>query len=946
MGKNILITPGDALINFSGTSAGNINQIVQDDGRVSFIGISSGAEQLTISDSLSGSVFTVNNSLGSPIIDVDFDNTITIPNGASDGYIFTSDSGGTATWQASPGLTSGSCIDTLWTSSISGCSPVDIGPEVNIDGKLNIATISRGTSLYNLGIDSAGFVVTGVTGGGGNIFVNKTTYVDALNGNDSTGVRGDMSLPYITISGANQTAITGDTVHVRPGTYPENDIIKDGVAYYFDKGAIIHPSEATQVSDNKAIIDIDGYTHKAYVLGYGEFISDNNDDNADLWVGCIHVDSDEAYIEFDTAYMRASSPIGGLRGTLNIQQTGTEDQEIFIKGLVKKDNTQGGSSQVGMIVKGGNIRFEGKIIQNGTGSESYGLYISSDVSNFKGTGDIFCDGDTADSYSFLNSTRGNSIWDGNIVAGNPATCYAYKISSTGNGESTFFGKITGAIWLNLGGTSGMGSYISGTQQCSNSPNNFAITCNESAPGISLNVIDLKITSSISIFNIVNGSTLFQGTMGVTNDNIPFITQSGGKFVFNGNSSDIAKRLTASPITGGECVIQSDFESWGHNSAGYVFKVDGGTLRVNGCKIENHTHVASSGVIDYVSGQLILNGAVLVSDPMDATNYSIKTPTAGVADVVIYGDSYSNKPVGPGTIHNTVPNGGFLYPITGCTTVRKYCDWNISGKTTTTNFQMTSGATDGYILTSDVSGNASWQPSIDGNTFVTGFTYDNINTFTISDNDGSTFSASINVLSATTISATTFYGDGSNLTGIGNTSGDCISQLWVSTISGCSPVTIGPEVNIDGPLTVEGAATFESSGGDTTFNDGTEFNAGAAFDVGDFTMGTAGRFSYGEWIDSQEEPSINVDSKNIIKLVPALRSPTGWTVTTIHHALEGQQLILLADPTMGPTGVRVTIQDNANINLNGTTDFIMNSGDTLTLVALTTNTWYETSRMVR
>ena len=87
--------------------------------------------------------------------------------------------------------------------------------------------------------------------------------------------------------------------------------------------------------------------------------------------------------------------------------------------------------------------------------------------------------------------------------------------------------------------------------------------------------------------------------------------------------------------------------------------------------------------------------------------------------------------------------------------------------------------------------------VSGDTFVTGFTYDDINTFTISDNSGSTFNASINVLSATTISGGTLYGDGSNLTGIGvtftgNTSGDCISDLWVTNISGCSPVTIGTE----------------------------------------------------------------------------------------------------------------------------------------------------------
>ena len=155
MGKNILITPGDALINFSGASAGNVNLQVQDDGRVSFVGISSGAEQLTISDSLSGSVFTVNNSLGSPIIDVDFDNTITIPIGGADGYVWTSDSGGTATWQESAGSSTGSCIDTLWVSTISGCSPVTIGPELRIDGELEVSATLNLPNLIAFSGDTA-----------------------------------------------------------------------------------------------------------------------------------------------------------------------------------------------------------------------------------------------------------------------------------------------------------------------------------------------------------------------------------------------------------------------------------------------------------------------------------------------------------------------------------------------------------------------------------------------------------------------------------------------------------------------------------------------------------------------------------------------------------------------------------------------------------------------
>ena len=64
-----------------------------------------------------------------------------------------------------------------------------------------------------------------------------------------------------------------------------------------------------------------------------------------------------------------------------------------------------------------------------------------------------------------------------------------------------------------------------------------------------------------------------------------------------------------------------------------------------------------------------------------------------------------------------------------------------------------------------------------NTYITGFTYDDANTLTISDNVGDTFPVTINtvtgltvngIISATTISGGTLYGDGSNLTGIAST----------------------------------------------------------------------------------------------------------------------------------------------------------------------------------
>ena len=67
--------------------------------------------------------------------------------------------------------------------------------------------------------------------------------------------------------------------------------------------------------------------------------------------------------------------------------------------------------------------------------------------------------------------------------------------------------------------------------------------------------------------------------------------------------------------------------------------------------------------------------------------------------------------------------------------------DVSGKTRTTTLQVTSGATIGYVLTAiDSNGNASWQPS-------------SVGTFT------------------------------------GNTSGDCITDLYVRNLHGCSPIYV-------------------------------------------------------------------------------------------------------------------------------------------------------------
>jgi len=84
--------------------------------------------------------------------------------------------------------------------------------------------------------------------------------------------------------------------------------------------------------------------------------------------------------------------------------------------------------------------------------------------------------------------------------------------------------------------------------------------------------------------------------------------------------------------------------------------------------------------------------------------------------------------------------------------------DVVGKTKTTNFQMTNGATNGYVLTSDSLGNATWQLSSGGGSFT------------------------------------------------GNTSASCITDLYISNLYGCSPITVWDSMQSVGS-TASGTTSF-------------------------------------------------------------------------------------------------------------------------------------------
>ena len=143
------------------------------------------------------------------------------------------------------------------------------------------------------------------------------------------------------------------------------------------------------------------------------------------------------------------------------------------------------------------------------------------------------------------------------------------------------------------------------------------------------------------------------------------------------------------------------------------------------------------------------------------------------------------------------------------------DDNTKGYFVGTLWTVDNGTT--YVCTDGTPGGAVWEV-VDNDTFVTGFTNNN-NVFTITDNDGQEYSTTLDtltgltingILSATTISATTYNGDGSNLSGVypsTNPSGFTSNVGTVTSVGLSMPpaftVTNSPVISA-GTLTVAGA----------------------------------------------------------------------------------------------------------------------------------------------
>ncbi len=166
----------------------------------------------------------------------------------------------------------------------------------------------------------------------------RLLWVDQINGNDTTAVRGDLRFPYLTLTAAKTASVFGDTVVVLPGTYDERNLFKTGINWHFVAGAKVVNTAAA----NGGIFDdsLNGANGNIIcrITGDGEFI--NNSTDALSWA--IVVSKSGSVVSIDAQFIGA-----GTRGCVRCTGGNTRIQaRLITSGAPRAVECYGGTNFV------------------------------------------------------------------------------------------------------------------------------------------------------------------------------------------------------------------------------------------------------------------------------------------------------------------------------------------------------------------------------------------------------------------------------------------------------------------------------------------------------------------------------------------------------------------------------------------------------------------------
>lgn len=154
------------------------------------------------------------------------------------------------------------------------------------------------------------------------LLTGKTLWVDLVNGNNGTAVRGDATKPYLDPAAAQTAALAGDTIVVRPGAYVVTAPLgKHLVNWNFEAGSSVTRTETDPLAD-VSVWDDGGAAMTFTVTGAGDFkiVLTSNVNNIDADV--IRVRHASSVITIDSRDLDASNTVGGPAGNAIRQDNG------------------------------------------------------------------------------------------------------------------------------------------------------------------------------------------------------------------------------------------------------------------------------------------------------------------------------------------------------------------------------------------------------------------------------------------------------------------------------------------------------------------------------------------------------------------------------------------------------------------------------------------------
>ncbi len=250
------------------------------------------------------------------------------------------------------------------------------------------------------------------------------------------------------------------------------------------------------------------------------------------------------------------------------------------------------------------------------------------------------------------------------LTSNQGTYYCIDAGYNSRGSTLIDAEVRGAIKIEHGSQYEGSTTIMGYQEVSNSPGGAACVIVDGQ-----NQLSQRIYSGKPAFKVTGGYTTFDGTVRNSGYNSKVFDISGGTFNWKGtipfgSTNYPTTRTDPNVVSGGELVIESQFECWSQAANvnnEYMFNLSGGTLDIRN-KLRNRVNSSNNGIINMTGGYLKMNGAELVHATQTGSfAYAIDLNNAAHSGSILNNCFTNLTPFGnTGSFTNEIVGGGTLF----------------------------------------------------------------------------------------------------------------------------------------------------------------------------------------------------------------------------------------------------------------------------------------------